>query len=144
MFSPLYSLYRSPPVLQPPPGTGPSSHDPDFHTYRATLTQRLEGRAPRLHEALTTLEDAAALLQKDLSRMLADGESSQYVATPVILPQISHPYLLSYRRLVVDLTGAYRPEAQALCVRVASALKVSSEKLMASPGKFNVFRHALL
>lgn len=141
MFSPLYSLYHSPPILQLPSGTGPSSHDPDFHTYKATLTQRLEGRAPRLHEALTTLEDAAVSLQKDLSRMLADGESSQYVATAVIL-QVS--YILYFRRLVVDLTGAYRPEAQALCVRVASALKVSSEKLMASPGKLNVFRHALL
>lgn len=50
------------------------------------MTQRLEGRAPRLHEALRTLEDAAALLQKDLSRMFADGESSQYVTMVVILP----------------------------------------------------------
>ncbi|KAF8560033.1 hypothetical protein OG21DRAFT_1401009 [Imleria badia] len=111
MFSPLCSLYRSSSVLQPPPGTGPSSLDPSFHAYKATLTQRLEGRAPRLHEALTTLEDAATSLQKDLSRMFADGESSQ---------------------LVVDLTAAYRPEAQSLCIRVATALKVSSEELMAS------------
>ncbi|KAH0838019.1 hypothetical protein J3R83DRAFT_6259 [Lanmaoa asiatica] len=113
MFSPLCSLYHSPPVIQPPPGTVSSSFDLSFDTYKATLMQRLEGRTPRLHEALRTLEDAAASLQKDLSIMFADGESSQ--------------------RLVVDLTEAYRPEAQALCVRVALALQVSSEELMTSP-----------
>jgi hypothetical protein len=82
MFSPLCGLYHSPAVLSP--GSGPSSFDPDFHAYKATLTQRLEGRVPRLHEALTTLEDAAASLQKDLSKMFAD-KSSQYVATAAIL-----------------------------------------------------------
>ncbi|KAF8445590.1 hypothetical protein L210DRAFT_3528000 [Boletus edulis BED1] len=112
MFSPLCSLYRSPPVLQPPHGTAPSSFDSDFHKYKATLSQRLEGRAERLHKALAILEDAAALLQKDLSNMFADGDSSQ--------------------RLVVDLNGAYRPEAQALCAKVVSTLKVYSEELMAS------------
>ena len=85
MFSPLCSLYRSPPVLQPPTGTGPSSSDPNFHTYKATLTQRLGGRAPRLHEALRPLEDAAASLQKDLTRMFAGGESSEYATMVVIL-----------------------------------------------------------
>lgn len=86
MFSPLCCLYRSPQVIQPTPGTGPSSLDPSFNTYKAALTQRLEGRAPRLHETLGTLEDAAASLQKDLSRMFADGESSRYVMIVVTLP----------------------------------------------------------
>ena len=95
-----------------------------------------------LHEALTTLEDAAASLQKDLSKMFADGESSQYVATAAILLQVS--YFLFHRRLVTDLTGAYRPEAQALCAGMASALKVSSEELMACSGKLNALQHALL
>ncbi|KAG8219509.1 hypothetical protein J3R82DRAFT_455 [Butyriboletus roseoflavus] len=115
MFSPLCCLYRSPPVIQPTPGSGISSFDPSFNTYKAVLTQRLEGRTPRLHETLRTLEDAAASLQKDLSRIIADGngESSQ--------------------RLVLDLTGVYRPEAQAMCARVVSALKVSSQELMANP-----------
>lgn len=85
MFLPLCSLYRLPPVLHPPPGTGPSSFDTSFHTYKETLTQQLGGRAPRLHEAMRTLEGAAASLQKDLARMLADGESSEYVAMNVIL-----------------------------------------------------------
>lgn len=89
-----------------------------------------------MHEALTTLEDAAASLQKDLSKMFADGENSQYVATAAILLEVL--YFLSYRRLVIDLTGAYRPEAQALCARVALTLKVSSEELMACPGKSNI------
>lgn len=84
MFSPLCNLYSSPAVIQPPPGTGPSS-DSGFHTYKAALTQRLEGRAPRLHGALRTLEGAAASLQEDLSRMFADGDSSQYVAMVVVL-----------------------------------------------------------
>lgn len=128
-------MYRSP-VFQRPTGTGSSSLNPDFHTYKATLTQRLEGRAPRLHEALATLEDAAALLQKDLSGMIADDESSQYVTMAASFLRVSH--IFSYRTLVADLIEAYRPEAQALCVRVASALKVSSEELMGGRGKSNV------
>ena len=78
MFSPLCSLYCSPPVLQPPSGTGLSSFDANFHTYKTTLAQRLGGRSPRLHAALRILEDAAASLQKDLARMSAD-ENSEYV-----------------------------------------------------------------
>lgn len=104
MFSPFYSLYRPPSVLQPPPGAGPSSLDPSFRAYKATLTQRLEGKAAQLHEALTTLEDAAASLQKDLSRMFADGENSQYVATTAPLVRVLHLLLqeigrISYRSI---------------------------------------------
>ncbi|KAG9314052.1 hypothetical protein JVU11DRAFT_4831 [Chiua virens] len=113
MFSPLSSLYCSPPALQPPPGTGLLASDTNFHAYKETLTQRLHGRAPRLHEALQTLDNAAASLQKDLARMFADGENSE--------------------KLVTELTAAYRPEAQALCVRVTSALKTSSEELISRP-----------
>lgn len=52
-------------------------------------------------------------------------------------------YFFSYRKLIVDLTAECSPEAQAFCVRVASTLKVSSEELMASPGKLNILRHTL-
>lgn len=45
---------------------------------------------------------------------------------------------------MIDLIEAYRPEAQALCGRVASALKDSSEELMASRSKLSCLRHTLL
>ncbi|KAF9225452.1 hypothetical protein BS17DRAFT_778617 [Gyrodon lividus] len=114
-FYPLCSLYRPSPVpAPPPPGSGPSSLELPFQTYRVRLTLQLGGRTARLHEALRILEDVAASVQQDLARMSTDSESSQ--------------------RLVSELTEMYCPEAQALCVKVVSALAVSSKELMASPG----------
>ncbi|KIJ22089.1 hypothetical protein PAXINDRAFT_95519 [Paxillus involutus ATCC 200175] len=115
-FFPLRSLYRPSSVpAPPPPGSDPSSLELLFQTYRATLTQQLRGRTPRLHEALRILEDVTASVQKDLARMSTDGENSQ--------------------SLISELTETYRPEAQALCVKVVSELTISSEELMASPVK---------
>ncbi|KAF9245785.1 hypothetical protein BU15DRAFT_40830 [Melanogaster broomeanus] len=117
-FSPLHSLYHPSSVPAPPlPGSGPSSLDLPFQTFRATLTQHLGGRTPRLHEVLRILEDVAISWQKDLARMSTDRENSH---------------------LISGLTEAYRPEVQVLCVNVASALTVSSGELMASPDKDTV------
>jgi len=98
------SFRHVPPVTQPPPGAASSCSNPNFLTYKKTLTQRLEGRVPRLHGALRTLEDAAALLQDDLVKMFADGKVAG-------IDYQSHEVVVSSRSVVIQRSRGTRGQS---------------------------------
>ncbi|KAG2156643.1 uncharacterized protein EDB93DRAFT_1079446 [Suillus bovinus] len=109
VFSPLDSIY----VLQsvpPPPltGSGPSTYELPYQTYRAVLQSQLRGRTPRLQTFLNILEESAASLQKNYTRISSDQSS----------------------KLTRNLVEAYLPEAKAFCSTIADALVSTTDELM--------------
>ncbi|KAI6115269.1 hypothetical protein EV401DRAFT_1865363 [Pisolithus croceorrhizus] len=109
-FSPLRSIYCPLPVpAHPPPGSGPSAFEASFQVLRARLERQLQGRTPRLQEVLNLLEDTAAAVQRDLSRISGKEEQSQ---------------------LVEDVVTSYRPEAEILCSEIINILAESVDRLM--------------
>lgn len=109
-FSPLNSIYV-PQSVPPPPltGSGPSAYELPYQTYRTALQSQLRGRTPRLQTFLNILEESAASLQKDYSRISLDQSS---------------------KRLVRNLVEAYLPEAKAFCSMIADALTSTTDELM--------------
>lgn len=109
-FSPLNSIYV-PQSVPPPPltGSGPAAYELPYQTYRTVLRSQLRGRTPRLQTFLNILEESAALLQKDYSRISLDQNS---------------------KRLARNLVEAYLPEAKAFCSMIAGALASTTDELM--------------
>jgi len=96
------------------------------------LQLQLRGRTPRLQAFLSILEESAASLQKDYTR-ISSNESSKYVSNFVsfnVLDQVA-----ASSELVRDLVEAYLPEAKAFCFMIADALASTTDELMNEPGK---------
>lgn len=109
-FSPLNSIYV-PQSVPPSPltGSGPSAYELPYQMYRAALQSQLRGRTPRLQTFLNILEESAASLQKDYTRISLDQSS---------------------KKLVGNLVEAYLPEAKAFCSMIADALASATDELM--------------
>ncbi|KAG2062297.1 hypothetical protein BDR06DRAFT_868711 [Suillus hirtellus] len=109
-FSPLNSIYV-PQSVPPPPltGSGPAAYEHPYQTYRTVLQSQLRCRTPRLQTFLNILEESAASLQKDYTRISLDQSS---------------------KRLARNLVEAYLPEAKAFCSLIADALASTTDELM--------------
>lgn len=109
-FSPLNSIYVPQSVpLSPLTGSGPPAYELPYQMYRAALQSQLRGRTPRLQTFLNILEESAASLQKDYTRISLDQTSKE---------------------LVSNLVEAYLPEAKAFCSIIADALTSATDELM--------------
>lgn len=75
-FSPLNSIYV-PQSVPPPPltGSGPAVYEHPYQAYRTVLQSQLRCRTPRLQTFLNILEESAASLQKDYTRISLDQSS---------------------------------------------------------------------
>ncbi|KAJ6621177.1 hypothetical protein B0H10DRAFT_2353252 [Mycena sp. CBHHK59/15] len=103
--SPVNFLFNSPP-LPVFPGLGPV--DSSFHKYRASLRRQLIGRTSLLDSVLATLEKCARSLQRDLSLGLTGDDEET-------------------RRVVVQLSEQYRPDAEVLCTGVLNTLSSAEQ-----------------
>ncbi|KAI0962021.1 hypothetical protein AcV7_000961 [Taiwanofungus camphoratus] len=81
----------------------PSVATASFSRYKSALTRQLRGRTPLLEDVVHAVQDHANGLQEDLNAMQGDDEVT--------------------RILINRLSEMYRPDADALSMRVATALE---------------------
>ncbi|KAG6333069.1 hypothetical protein ID866_6020 [Astraeus odoratus] len=124
-FLPMHTMYPALPVPAfPPPGSGLPSFDLSFRRFRSHLAGQLHGRTPRLQQVLAILEEAAASLQRDLTKISSNGKES---------------------RLFDELIKTYRPEAENLCSKIIHALTESVDqriKDLSQPSLAELVYHA--